>query len=162
MIVIDDGRPEYCLGVPSESLDCSGIAFGGERHTTGPSRELVERARSVLYGLVYWYVDTLHNNAQASRSSHTFFAHVGDGQSIVRGANCRGIVVDIVGQWGECTHECDDLCPVLITRYINRCGRRSTTIYLLGVLAILLAEPSHEAGHHQHHYQWSLSWWLLM
>ncbi len=38
------GRSEYCVGVPSNSLlNRSGIAFGGERHTTGPSRELVER-----------------------------------------------------------------------------------------------------------------------
>ena len=45
MIVVDDGRPEYCVGVPNDSLlNRCGIAFGGERHTTGPSRELVERA----------------------------------------------------------------------------------------------------------------------
>ncbi len=120
-------------------LNHSGIALGGEWHTTGPSRELVERAPVGTLRLVY-YVDTLHNNVQVSTSSYTFLTHGGDGNpSLERPTGEALSSASLVN--GECVLM-DVTISVLF--YVNcRCGPRGTSTDL-GVLATLLAEPSHE------------------
>ncbi len=76
-MIVDDGRPEYCVGVPINSLlNRSGIAFGGERHTTGPSRELVERApgrylKGWCAGMWIHYITMRKLLRSHTRSSHT-------------------------------------------------------------------------------------------
>ncbi len=84
-----------------------------------------------------WCVDTQHSNAQASSSSHTFLAR--NICCCCRCHSCFSLTRDGVSLVDQLERSCQ--CRCWQSHHVN-----------------LLWLP----GHHQHHYQWSLSWRLLL